>query len=126
MRETALGAFSNQDLPFEKLVEELNPERHLSYSPISQVMFLLQTAVGESSLELQGLEHEPVRGARLTTKFDLSMYAVESPDGLRVSLEYATDLFDEGTVVRMLEHYRRPARSHAGRPGRCRSASYSC
>ena len=56
VREVALGAFSNQDLPFEKLVEELNPERHLSYSPIAQVMFVLQTAVGEGSLELEGLD----------------------------------------------------------------------
>ena len=106
VREVALGAFSNQDLPFEKLVEELNPERHLSHSPIAQVLFILQTAVGESSLELQGLTHEPVRGTRHTTKFDFSMYAVESPEGLRVSFEYATDLFDEGKVARMLEHYR--------------------
>ena len=106
VREVALGAFSNQDLPFEKLVEELNPERHLSYSPIAQVMFVLQTAVGEGSLELEGTTHEPVRGARHTTKFDFSMYAVESPEGLRVSFEYAADLFDEGKVARMLEHYR--------------------
>jgi len=53
VRETSLGAFSNQDLPFEKLVEELNPEAHLSYSPIAQILFVLQTTVGEGSLELQ-------------------------------------------------------------------------
>jgi len=51
------------------------------------------------------LTHEPVRGVRLATKFDLSMYAIESPDGLRVSFEYATDLFDESTLTRMLDQF---------------------
>jgi amino acid adenylation domain-containing protein len=103
VRETAVSAYSNQDLPFEKLVEELNPPRQLSYSPVAQVLFSLETPVGESSLELEGLTQEPIGGGRLTSKFDLSAYAVESSDGLRLSLRYCPDLFEEATAARMLD-----------------------
>jgi amino acid adenylation domain-containing protein len=103
VRETAIGAYSNQDLPFEKLVEELNPPRQLSYSPVAQVLFFLENPVGESSLELEGLTQERISGGRLTSKFDLSAYAVESSDGLRLSFRYCPDLFEEATVARMLD-----------------------
>jgi nonribosomal peptide synthetase DhbF len=118
VRETAIGGFSNQELPFEKLVEEINPARHLSYPPLAQVLFVLQTAVGEGSLQLHGLTQEPVRGARLTTKFDLSLYAIEGPEGLRVSIEYGTDLFEEATVSRMLDQFRLLLESAVSDPSR--------
>src|SRR5436190_2301459 len=105
VREVALGAIANQDLPFEKLVEELNPERHLSHAPVAQVLFVVQNAV-ESPVTFPGLAQEPVLTERGTAKFDLSFFAAETADGLRLSLEYCTDLFEEETALRMLEHYR--------------------
>jgi amino acid adenylation domain-containing protein len=106
VREVSLGAYSNQHLQFEKLVEELNPERHLGRPPIAQVLFAVGDAMGQGSFELQGLESAPVPRGRQTAKFDLSMFAVERPDGLRLSFEYCTEIFNEATVVRMLDHYR--------------------
>jgi amino acid adenylation domain-containing protein len=104
VRECALGAFANQDVPFEKLVEELRPERHLQFPPVAQVLFVLQPPA-TSGMMLSGLEHERLRTTRTTAKFDLSLFAAEGADGLRVSLEYCTDLFDESTMVAMLEHF---------------------
>jgi len=103
VRETSLEAFSNQDVPFEKLVEELNPERHLGHNPIAQVLFALNAV--ESSLELEGLTRVPMRKGSTTAKFDQFLFAGEVSEGLRVALEYATDLFDEATAQRVLEHY---------------------
>ncbi len=117
-RETSLGAFSNQELPFEKLVEQLNPERHLSHAPIAQVLFVVQNAV-ENPVALQGLEQERVLTERGTAKFDISLFAAKTTDGLRLSLEYCTDLFEEATAWRMLEHYRlllEAAVAHPTRP----------
>jgi amino acid adenylation domain-containing protein len=103
VREVVLGAFANQDLPFEKLVEELNPDRHLSHAPVAQVLFVLGT--GPSPLELPGLTTGRLVQQRGTAKFDLSFFAAETSEGLRLALEYCTDLFEEATAVRMLEHY---------------------
>jgi amino acid adenylation domain-containing protein len=104
-REACLGGFSNQDLPFEKLVQELNPERDRSHAPLAQVLFVLQSSV-EKPVTLPGLEQERVVTERGTSKFDLSLFASEVPDGLRVSIEYCTDLFEEATIERMIEHFR--------------------
>jgi amino acid adenylation domain-containing protein len=104
VRKTALEAYDHQDLPFEKLVEELNPERSLSHSPLFQVMFVLQNSPA-SSRELSGLVLEPVKLENNTAKFDLSLSIIEHPQGLKASWEYSTDLFDETTVVRMSRHY---------------------
>jgi amino acid adenylation domain-containing protein len=105
VRSMSLEAFSNQHVQFEKLVEELNPERHLSHAPIAQVMFVLAEASGEGALELPGLEAAPFPRGRETAKFDLSLFAGEKPDGLHLLFEYCTDLFDRATVVRMSEHF---------------------
>jgi amino acid adenylation domain-containing protein len=116
VRQTAVGAFSNQDLPFEKLVEELNPDRQLSFPPLAQVSFALNTV--EEPLGLEELRTARVSGARRTTKFDLGLYAAETAEGLRLSIEYSTDLFDEATVERMLAHYMSLLRSALEDPGR--------
>ena len=116
VRDTALGAFNNQDLPFEKLVETLNPVRQLSFPPLAQVTFVLNAI--EGPLALAGLEAARVTGARLTTKFDLGLYAVEVRDGLRLSIEYSTDLFDEATIVRMLSHFETLLGSAVAEPAR--------
>lgn len=105
VREAALGAFSNQDLPFEKLVERVAPARHLSHAPVAQVMFVVRNAL-ERTARLPGVEQEPILTDRGTAKFDVTFFATETPDGLRLSLEYCTDLFERDTARRMLEHYR--------------------
>jgi amino acid adenylation domain-containing protein len=104
VRMTALEAYEHQDLPFEKLVEELKLERNSSYSPLFQVMFVLQNTPG-TALKLHGLKVTPVRLDGETAKFDLTVYMSESVDGLRGLLEYNTDLFDEATIIRMLGHW---------------------
>ena len=106
VKETTLGAYAHQDVPFEKLVEELNPERSLSHSPLFQVMFVLQNA-SAGPRELSGLVLNPVKLENGTTKFDLSVSLIERSDGLKGSWEYSTDLFNEATIVRIGEHFRR-------------------
>ncbi|MBA2736797.1 MAG: amino acid adenylation domain-containing protein [Pyrinomonadaceae bacterium] len=104
-RERSLEAYTNQELPFEKLVEELNPERSLSYAPLFQVMFALQNAAttGESFADL---ELSSVKLSSQTAKFDLSLDVFVLKSGLELQLEYDTDLFAEETVRQMLEHFR--------------------
>jgi len=105
VRETALDAYAHQDLPFEKLVEELRPDRDLSRSPLFQAMFVFQNAPAKE-LSFKGLNVSPVRVAGETAKFDLTLTSNETPTGLRASLQYNTDLFDEATITRMLGHFR--------------------
>ena len=106
VRETALDAYAHQDLPFEKLVEELQPERTLSHAPIFQVMFHLQNAVTES-LNLTGLSMDQLEVETNTAKFDLSLSIAESEDGLTGTLNYNTDLFDAVTIKLMARHFER-------------------
>ena len=112
MRETALAAYMHQNLPFEKLVEELAPERSLAHSPMFQVLFALQNAPGES-LEIRDLQLRPVGGTGTVAKFDLSLVFAEQDGELAGVLEYATDLFDSATVDRLAAGYERLSR------GRC-------
>ena len=97
VRQTTLDAFAHQDLPFEKLVEELQPERSLSHNPLFQVLFTLQTAH-----DLPVEESEPADGDEVrTAKFDLSFFVIDSDRGLRGSFEYNTDLWDAATMERL-------------------------
>ncbi|HVS00999.1 MAG TPA: amino acid adenylation domain-containing protein, partial [Thermoanaerobaculia bacterium] len=100
VRETLLDAYAHQDLPFEKLVEELRPSRSLAYSPLFQVMFALQN-LPAGSLELPGLQWSLAEMENRSEKFDLTWNVVETPDGLRGSLSYNVDLFDAATAARM-------------------------
>ena len=105
VRETALGAYEHQDLPFEKLVEELQPERSLSYSPIFQVLLALQNAPS-TPLEMGDLKLSPFGFENRTTRFDLEVYLTEKTDGsLMCAFVYNTDLFESPTVVRMAAHF---------------------
>ena len=104
IRETALDAFEHQDLPFEKLVEELQPERTLSHSPLFQVMFHLQNAVTES-LSLSGLSMSQLEVETQTAKFDLSLSMAESKEGLVGTFNYNIDLFDAASIERMVGHF---------------------
>ena len=104
VKETTLDAYDHQDLPFEKLVEELQPERALSYNPIFQVMFVLHNATGTSA-ELPGLTMTSVDVDTGTSKFDLALSLAEEADGLSGYLEYNVDLFAEATMARFWEHF---------------------
>src|SRR4028119_1622371 len=104
VREVALGAYAHQDLPFEKLVEELQPERDRSRTPLFQVMFVLQNTP-TSALELPGLTVNSLNIDSGTAKFDLTVFIMETAQGLRASLEYNTDLFNAATITRMLGNF---------------------
>jgi amino acid adenylation domain-containing protein len=104
VREVCLGAYAHQDLPFEKLVEELQPERSLSHSPLFQVMLDLQNAPMQA-LELQGLRLTPLEFDSQTAKFDLTLTMGEAETALSGLLEYNTDLFDAATIKRMIKNF---------------------
>ncbi|HJP95210.1 MAG TPA: amino acid adenylation domain-containing protein [Pyrinomonadaceae bacterium] len=104
--ETALEAYAHQDLPFEKLVEELQPERTLSHSPLFQVMFHLQNVVTER-LNLSGLSTSQLELENQTAKFDLTLSMADSKEGLIGRFNYNTDLFDAATIRRMADHFER-------------------
>ena len=115
VRETALGAYAHADVPFERLVEELQPERSLSYTPIFQVLFALQNAP-QQMLQLPGLELERVPLHQGTAAFDMSWFAVHAGEELVLRVEYDTDLFERETVARMLGHYERLLREAVEAP----------
>ncbi|MFB7355013.1 non-ribosomal peptide synthetase [Streptomyces gardneri] len=105
VRETALGAYGHQDLPFERIVEELAPERDLSRNALFQVMFALQN-VPESAWTLPGLSIETIEVATHASKFDLTLFLTEQSDGsLDAEIVYSTELFDRATVDRLAGHY---------------------
>ena len=103
VKEVCLGAYAHQDVPFEKLVEELQPERDLSRSPLFQVKLVLQN-VPQESLRLGGLQLSRVEVERETAKFDLMLTLAEG-DGLSGVLEFNTDLFDSERMERLLQHF---------------------
>ncbi|HEV3468924.1 MAG TPA: amino acid adenylation domain-containing protein [Pyrinomonadaceae bacterium] len=117
VRETALGAYAHQDLPFEKLVEELQPERGLGRTPLFNVSFALQNAPAVA-LRLRGLTAEPLELDRAASKFDLNFQMSEEAGALRASATYATDLFEPATVERMLGHFRTLLEAVAADPAR--------
>ena len=105
MKKTALEAFDHQDLPFEKLVEELQPERDLERHPIFQISLVLQNAP-EKRLKLAGVEAKPFDSGETRPKLDLELVFTDDPEeGLRGSITYATDLFDESTIQRFGGHF---------------------
>ncbi|APF18147.1 amino acid adenylation domain protein [Caldithrix abyssi DSM 13497] len=104
IKETTLGAYANQDLPFEMLVEELQPERDMSHSPLFQAMFVMNNAPVEK-LQLPGLEIELIELENKTTKFDLILNVTDGDLPLKCKLEYNTDLFNDQTMDRLIAHY---------------------
>ncbi|HEV2704406.1 MAG TPA: amino acid adenylation domain-containing protein [Pyrinomonadaceae bacterium] len=103
VREVCLGAYAHQEMPFEKLVEELHPERSLSRMPLFQVMFVFQNA---SDAQSDGAGRRVALLEDRKTTFDLTLGLAETPDGLVGLLDYSTDLFESETVARMLRHFR--------------------
>ena len=104
IRETALNAYAHQEVPCEKLVDELQPQRHLSYAPLIQVLFTLQN-VPPAALPLVGVRSSNITLEGKNAKFDLTLVIWEDEDGLRGEVEYNTDLFDSTTIVRLVGHY---------------------
>ncbi|BCU12466.1 non-ribosomal peptide synthetase [Microcystis aeruginosa] len=104
VREMSLGAYAHQDLPFEMLVEALQPERNLSHNPIFQVWFNLLN-LEDTQLELFGLSVEPILITEGDSKFDLSLYVQEQKQGIKLNLLYNEDLFNVDTISKMLSHY---------------------
>ena len=115
VRETALEAYAYQDLPFEKLVEALQPERHLSRSPLFQTKLVLQN-VPTGAFELRDLTLRHLEIENNTSRIDLTLAIKDGGDYLSGSLEYSTELFDESTVKRMLAHYTTLLESIAANP----------
>jgi amino acid adenylation domain-containing protein len=104
-RDVALEAYAHQDLPFEKVVEEFDPERKLGYNPLFQILFVLQNAP-KYDLELPGLKLEWLPIYSGTAKFDIALHVAERPEGLSCMMEFNTDLFESSTISRMLGHWR--------------------
>ncbi len=104
VKVTATEAYAHQDLPFEMLVEAIQPARDMSRSPLFQVMFVLQNAPGEG-LALPGLTLRGLEAPTGTAKFDLLLFAQETAQGLHLSAEYNTDLFDAARIERLLGHF---------------------
>jgi amino acid adenylation domain-containing protein len=104
MRKVALDAYTHQDVPFEKLVEVLRPERTLDRSPMVQVLFALESS-DWTTLDLPGLDVRPVETSTRTSKFDLWLCVTERADGLGATMHYSTALFEAGAITRMLAHF---------------------
>lgn len=117
MRDVALEAYAHQDIPFEYLVEALQPGRRLSHTPFFQVMVTLQNAP-MGSPELEGLTIRPWEIDSLTAKFDLHFILRETESGLAVTIQYNTDLFDAVTVTRTLSHLESVLRRVSAEPDR--------
>ncbi|HEX8335385.1 MAG TPA: amino acid adenylation domain-containing protein, partial [Pyrinomonadaceae bacterium] len=104
VRETALEAYEHQALPFEKLIEELQPERQQGLTPLVQAVLVLQNATAESRAP-KGLGLSTLVGERVGAKFDLTMTLTDAPGRIGGVLEYSTDLFDAATAERIARHF---------------------
>jgi len=116
VREVCLEAYAHQDLPFERLVEEMRPERDLSLAnPLIQVALSLQN-VPKASLEIPGLRLEPLIVETRTAKFDISLFVLDNEQQTFLEIEYNSDLFAEETIRRMLGHFLMILESVASNP----------
>jgi amino acid adenylation domain-containing protein len=106
VRQACLGAYAHQELPFERLVEHVQPRRDLSRSPIFQVSFMFQN-IALPDFDVAGLRLEPLEVESSTARFDLELQVFDRPDGLSGWFEYNVDLFDAATIERMSGHLRR-------------------
>jgi amino acid adenylation domain-containing protein len=117
VKKTALGAYEHQDVPFEAVVDALEPERSLSHAPVFQTMFVLQQAQTEREAALGDLTVSEVEISPAFTKFDVTVDLRETPDGLLGSVEYNTDLYDRDTIRRFVGHYTELLSAIAADPG---------
>ena len=106
VRETTLKAYEFQDAPFEKLVEELTPERNFGQSAFFQIMFSLQNLPPRSPIEVAGVKWSQIVSRPVTSRFEIEVHLWEAPAGLEGQLVYNPDRFDVSRIRRMIEHYR--------------------
>ncbi|MBD1944543.1 amino acid adenylation domain-containing protein, partial [Coleofasciculus sp. FACHB-712] len=104
VREVTLGAYQHQEMPFEKLVEELQPERSLSYNPLFQVLFNMVNLEFQA-MQMPGLAVEFIPSSEAASKFDLTLYVREQAEGIRLDWVYNGDLFEKETIARMGGHF---------------------
>jgi acyl carrier protein len=104
VREVALGAYAHQDIPFDKLVEDLRPERSLSHNPIVQALFVMQN-IPQQRRELPGLELKPFPASITRSKFDIAVFVREGANGMFQDWLYSTELFDRDTITRIASNY---------------------
>ena len=104
VKKMTLEAFAHQDLPFEKLVEVLQPDRDMSHTPLFQVMFVLQNTPTQE-MKLPGLTLKQLEIDAGTAEFDLTLSMTEDKNGLRGALQYRTELFEDSTIQRLLNHF---------------------
>ena len=121
VRETALAAYANQDLPFEKLVEALQPQRDPGRNPLFQVMFVLQSNIGQRggpspAPSYQGTPSAEGAVSYGSSKFDLTLYLAEDIAGISAIFEYSTDLFEDDTIARMIGHWQTLLQSISASP----------
>lgn len=117
VREVALEAYAHQDAPFEKVITELQIPRSPNHTPLFQIMFILQNAP-KQTFELAGLTLEELEFDSGTAKFDLTAEMAETDEGLSCTFEYSTDVLEQATVVRMIEHFQRLLEGIAADPGK--------
>ncbi|HXO19982.1 MAG TPA: amino acid adenylation domain-containing protein [Thermoanaerobaculia bacterium] len=118
VRTAALADYTHQEMPFEKIVEELKPERDLSHHPIYQVVLALETSARPDFLDLPGLRISPLRATEGTAKFDLALYMDDRGGRLTGLFETNRDLVDRSTAARWLGHFAALAAAGAGDPAR--------
>ncbi len=104
VREVALGAYAHQDIPFDKLVEDLQPERSLSHNPIVQALFVMQN-IPRQRRELPGLELAPFPMSITRSKFDVAVFMHQSGSEMIQGWVYSTELFERATILRMASHF---------------------
>ena len=117
VREATLSAYDSQEVPFEKLVEELNPERHLNRNPFFDISFTFQN-FSVPAPNIPGVTVELMRVDNGTAKLDLSVFTMETDGGLQVAFEYSLDLFEAETPRRLLHQYRTLLEGIAADPAR--------
>ncbi|HVG10917.1 MAG TPA: amino acid adenylation domain-containing protein [Thermoanaerobaculia bacterium] len=115
VRNTCLGAYAHQDLPFVRLVKELSPKRSLSHMPLFQVLFVVQNAP-VADLEISGLHFQPIAFDFEVSRFDLALFVNESEQGLVTTWNYSTELFDCSTIERFARLWQRLLEELAAQP----------
>ncbi|GAA4316755.1 hypothetical protein GCM10023149_13960 [Mucilaginibacter gynuensis] len=111
VKQTTLGAYEHQDVPFEKVVETVVKERDKSRSPLFQVMLVLGNTPEVPEVKLGGLELSGYSYEQTTVKFDLTFFVTETKDGLRFAVQYNTDVYEHARIARMTEHFQQLIKS---------------
>jgi len=118
VRRITSAAYDNQDLPFEKLVEELQPDRYMSHNPLFQAMLVLEGLTKPTvAVENKNIAVSPLTAHSGTSKFDLLLLIRQSEKIISCSFEYSTDLFDSNTITRFLSHFKNLLEAVAAEPG---------